>query len=111
MLRNFFMKTAFVASLIFTIAAPAVYTQVLAEEHERDRDRDNHQYVRHEEWKKGAKMRDEDWKRGEHVDYHASHLRAPPRGYEWRQVDGNYVLAAVATGVIASVVTAAIVGR
>jgi Ni/Co efflux regulator RcnB len=52
-------------------------------------------------------MRDEDWKRGEHVDYHAHHLRAPPRGYEWRLVDGNYVLAAVATGVIASVIVAA----
>jgi Ni/Co efflux regulator RcnB len=27
------------------------------------------------------------------VDYHQHHLKAPPRGYEWRQVDGNYVLA------------------
>ena len=57
---------------------------------------------------KGAKMRDEDWQRGEHVDYRERHLRAPPRGYEWRQVDGNFVLAAVATGVIASVVAASI---
>ncbi len=29
------------------------------------------------------------------------HLRKPPRGYEWRNVDGDYVLGAVATGVIA----------
>jgi Ni/Co efflux regulator RcnB len=61
----------------------------------------------HEEWKKGATMRKEDWARGEHVDYKEHHLRAPPRGYEWRQVDGNYVLAAVATGVIASAIVAA----
>jgi Ni/Co efflux regulator RcnB len=54
-------------------------------------------------------MRDEDWKRGEHIDYRERHLRAPPEGYEWREVDGNYVLAAVATGVIASVVVAAAV--
>ena len=33
-------------------------------------------------------------------------LRRPPSGYEWRLVDGNYVLAAVATGVIASIVVA-----
>jgi Ni/Co efflux regulator RcnB len=77
-------------------------TQVLADDH------NGHQFVQHDEWKKGSKMRDEDWKRGEHLDYKQHHLRAPPRGYEWREVDGNYVLAAVATGVIASVVAASI---
>ena len=40
-------------------------------------------------------------------DYRHYRLSEPPRGYEWREVDGNYVLAAVATGVIASVVIAA----
>ena len=94
------MKLPLMASLILTIAAPAVYTQALAEEH------DNHHYVRHDDWKKGGKIHDEDWKRGEHFDYHAAHLREPPRGYEWREVDGNYVLAAVATGLIASVILA-----
>jgi Ni/Co efflux regulator RcnB len=67
---------------------------------------DNHQYVKHEEWKKGYHMRHEDWDRGERVDYRTYHLRRPPNGYEWRLVDGNYVLAAVATGVIASIVVA-----
>ncbi len=71
-----------------------------------ERDHDNHQYVKHDEWKKGATIRKEDWGRGQHVDYRASHLRAPPHGYEWRMVDGNYVLGAVATGVIASLVAA-----
>jgi Ni/Co efflux regulator RcnB len=70
---------------------------------------DNHEYVRHDEWKKGAHMNHDDWNRGEKVDYHHYHLNAPPRGYEWREVDGNYVLAAVATGVIASVVVASTV--
>ena len=68
---------------------------------------DNHQYVKHEEWKKGYHMRQEDWGRGEKVDYRTYHLRRPPSGYEWRLVDGNYVLAAVATGIVASVVVAA----
>lgn len=67
---------------------------------------DNHQYVKHEEWKKGAHMRNEDWARGERVDYKQYHLRRPPSGYEWRLVDGNYVMAAVATGVVASVIVA-----
>jgi Ni/Co efflux regulator RcnB len=51
-------------------------------------------------------MNHDDWNRGERVDYRHYHLNAPPRGYEWREVDGNYVLAAVATGLIASVVVA-----
>ncbi|HTC53453.1 MAG TPA: RcnB family protein [Steroidobacteraceae bacterium] len=95
------MKTPLIAALVLAAAVVTANTAAFADDH------DNHQYVKHEEWKKGAKMRDEDWKRGEVVDYHDRHLRAPPAGYEWREVDGNYVLAAVATGVIASVVIAA----
>jgi Ni/Co efflux regulator RcnB len=96
------MRTRLITSLLLAMAVVTVNTQALADDH------DNHQFVHHDDWKKGAKMRDEDWKRGEHIDYKAQHLRAPPRGYEWREVDGNYVLAAVATGVIASVVAASI---
>lgn len=69
-----------------------------------DEPHDNHAYVHHDEWKKGATIHHEDWDRGEHIDYKSRHLRAPPKGYEWREVDGNFVLAAVATGVIASVI-------
>ena len=97
------MNKPLIASLVLAFAALTTHTQVLADEH------DNHPYVHHEEWKKGAKIRDEDWRRGEHVDYKERHLRAPPRGYEWREVDGNYVLAAVTTGIIASVVVASTV--
>lgn len=78
------------------------------EEHHDDSSagHDNHQYVQHNEWKKGAQMKQEDWKRGEPVDYRANHLKAPARGYEWRQVDGNYVMAAISTGSIRLVVAA-----
>jgi Ni/Co efflux regulator RcnB len=96
------MKAMIAASLIFAVATVGVTTAAIAGDH------NDHGYVHHKEWKKGAKMHDEDWRRGEPVDYHEHHLRAPPRGYEWRSVDGNYVLAAVATGVIASVVAASI---
>ena len=40
------------------------------------------------------------------INYRDHHLRRPPRGYEWRQVDGNYVLAAITTGLIASILLA-----
>jgi len=72
-------------------------------------DQDHGHYVRHDEWKHGAKISHDDWNRGEQVDYKQHHLHAPPSGYEWRQVDGNYVMAAVATGLISSVVIASTV--
>jgi Ni/Co efflux regulator RcnB len=54
------------------------------------------------DWHKGdripASYRD---KRHEVRDWKARHLRQPPRGYHWVAVNGDYVLAAVATGVIA----------
>ena len=67
--------------------------------------RDNHGgYVHHSEWRRGHRMSQNDWRRGQRVDYRSHHLRAPPRGYEWREVDGNYVMAAIATGLIASII-------
>ncbi|KQR18134.1 MULTISPECIES: RcnB family protein [Xanthomonas] len=43
--------------------------------------------------------------RGNRVaDYRKHHLKQPPRGHEWRRVDNQYVLIAIATGLIASVV-------
>lgn len=103
-----FLNHALIASAVCLTLSTG---SVLAQEGHDDRDhRDEHhqQYVRHDEWKKGEHMRHEDWDRAEHIDYRHYHLRRPPHGYEWREVDGNFVLAAVATGVIASVVAAEI---
>ena len=60
----------------------------------------------HPNWRAGGHIAHDDWGRGVQVDYRAHHLRKPPRGYEWRQVDGNFVLAAAATGLIASIIMA-----
>jgi Ni/Co efflux regulator RcnB len=57
-------------------------------------------------WQKGGRIERNDWNRGTRVDYRRYHLSAPPRGYEWRRVDNNYVLAAAATGLIAGLVIA-----
>ena len=86
-------KVVALSTLALTLSAGAAFAQ-------------GDHYVRHDEWKKGAKINQNDWQRGEAVDYRTYHLKEPPRGYEWRQVDGNYVLAAVATGVIASAIVA-----
>jgi len=58
----------------------------------------------HDNWHKGYRMHDEDWRRGQPVDWRHERLRPPPRGYEWRVVDGRYVLAAIATGIIADII-------
>jgi Ni/Co efflux regulator RcnB len=44
--------------------------------------------------------------RGRHYvvdDWRGHHLSAPPSGYHWVQAGGDYVLAAIATGVIAAI--------
>ena len=57
------------------------------------------------DWRVGHRMDNDDWRQGQRVDWHRRHLRAPPRGYEWREVNGRYVLAAVTTGLILSIIT------
>jgi Ni/Co efflux regulator RcnB len=37
-------------------------------------------------------------------NYREHHLRPPPRGYHWVQTGGDYVLAAISTGVIADLI-------
>lgn len=77
----------------------------------RGNDQGREHYVHHRNWKRGAHIAKSDWARGRQVDYRRYHLSRPPRGYQWREIDGNYVLAAVATGVIASVIVAAAAGH
>ena len=99
-------------SLLTAVAALALVAGAAgtAAAQPRDDHRDNHHpamaAVHHNNWRQGGRIEHNDWNRGVHVDYRAHHLRAPPRGYEWRQVDNNYVLAAAATGLIASVILA-----
>ena len=64
-------------------------------------DNNRHDNGRHRGWYKGGHIDRSDWNRGYRVnDYRHYHLQRPPRGYEWRRVDNNYVLAAAATGLI-----------
>ena len=76
------------------------------DQHRNHQHRNDEHYVHHKDWRRGSHISHNDWNRGQQVDWHAHHLRQPPRGYAWREVDGNYVLAAEATGLIASVIIA-----
>ena len=98
------LKTLAGALLIAAVAAPAI---TMAQDEKHD---DRRTEQRHDErgagpdhsWHKGdrvpAEYRD---KRYEVSDWKSHNLRQPPSGYHWVNVNGDYVLAAVATGVIA----------
>ncbi len=49
-------------------------------------------------------MERQDWDRGRRVDHREARLRQPPEGYEWREIDGRFVLGAIATGIIADII-------
>ncbi|HXQ12475.1 MAG TPA: RcnB family protein [Caulobacteraceae bacterium] len=55
-------------------------------------------------WNEGDRMGYNDWSRAQPVDYRAHHLRRPPHGYAWRESNGQFILAAIATGVVASII-------
>lgn len=65
-----------------------------------------HDNYGHRNWRKGGRIERHDWNRGQRIDYRRYKLQRPPRGYEWRRVDNNYVLAAAATGLIAALIMA-----
>jgi Ni/Co efflux regulator RcnB len=96
------MKTIHKAIAVSTLGLVLSGGVAIAQDHPYD----NHHYVRHEEWKKGYHMRHEDWDRGQRIDYRNYRLHEPPPGYEWRLIDGNYVLANSTTGVVSMTVIA-----
>ena len=63
-----------------------------------------HDYYGPHQWRRGQRMGYNDWNGARAIDYRRYHLRQPPRGYEWRESNGQYVLAAVATGLIISII-------
>jgi Ni/Co efflux regulator RcnB len=107
---NSVRKTLSAITLAAVFSTGAAFAQH-HDDHQNDHHDDNHGgghgYVKHNDWHSGGRINHDDWNRGGQVDWHAHHLQAPRRGYEWREVDGNYVMAAVATGVIASAIIAA----
>ena len=55
-------------------------------------------------WRRGASL--PPYYRGYVVsDYHRYHLRQPPRGYAWYRVGNDYLLAAIASGIIFDIIT------
>lgn len=78
--------------------------------HNMPRYQQNPQAYRHDmprpgqEWRKGGRVPEKFRGAGYQVNDWRSHdLPAPPRGHRWVRVNGDYVLVAIATGVIAQI--------
>ena len=105
------MKNVKTLSSIFLATALAVPVITMAQD--RDDHRDEHQAAQQHADKERGAGPDHAWHKGDRVpaeyrdkshevtDWKARHLRQPPSGYHWVNVNGDFVLAAVATGVIA----------
>lgn len=112
------MKSALIAGLLVGIPTP-----VLAQRHDGPRPQASHNNRAHHAparpaWREAAMSRGHHWRRGQrlavnqrrHVvnDWSQRGLRSPPRGYRWVRENnnsGDYLLIAVATGLIASILT------
>jgi len=73
----------------------------------RDHDHPEHGYRDdHHGWHKGGHIADRYYRDDRYWvrDWHSRHLPQPPHGHRWLRIDGDYVLAAVATGVITAIV-------
>lgn len=59
----------------------------------------------HHDFRRGQRLSAE-YRHREYVvdNWRAHHLKAPPRGYHWVQTGPDYVLVAVASGIIAQIV-------
>ena len=114
------MKRLIITTLAATLLAGTALSGTAMAAGQRYDDHDRGRYdQRHDDRYDRHDRRDyRRWERGQRLDaryrdnrYYVSDwrrhgLRAPPRGYRWQRVDNNYILAAVATGLIASVIIA-----
>ncbi len=100
------MKHLKILSGLFIAAAVAVPALSMAADDDHHDDRRAEQSMRgagpDHNWHKGDRLPDS-YRGNQYVvnDWQSRHLRQPPSGYHWVNVNGDYVLAAVATGVIA----------
>jgi Ni/Co efflux regulator RcnB len=101
------MKRMLTATAAAVIALAGLSGAAVAQPRHDDR-HDNHgpQGPQGHNWRKGDRINHNDWHRYQSVDWRSHHLRQPPRGYEWREVNGQYVMAAAATGLVAAIIMA-----
>ena len=108
-----FSCAALLASAAMAQSAPRDQDHSHSHQHSQQQDRSSSH--RHDD-SRAQDREGNHWQRGHQVtahyrstryvvtDYNRYHLRQPPRGYHWVRADNDYVLAAVTTGLIASII-------
>jgi Ni/Co efflux regulator RcnB len=110
------MKKIILATVAFSlIATPAAFAQSYHPQSQHNNfkkydgrhgyGKDSRQQRR---WSKGQRL-DNNYRRNyiNSRDYGRYRLRQPPRGYQWVRVDNDFILVSVATGLISSIIGAA----
>ena len=95
------LKTLAGAVLVAAIAAPT-FAMAQDDHHDERRVEQRHDGAGPDHnWHKGDRLPDS-YRANQYVvnDWQSHHLRQPPAGYHWVNVNGDFVLAAIATGVI-----------
>jgi len=106
-------------AMIAGLLGPVAAAPALAQHHGPDRHDnrgDDHRGPQRHEWREAQFSGGHHWRKGQRLsrgdrryvvnDWRARGLRAPPRGYQWvREGDnsGDFLLVAVASGLIASI--------
>jgi Ni/Co efflux regulator RcnB len=115
-MKTFLMAAAALSLLAPTLASAQGYDH--GQDQRQDRSHDQRQgdgrgqahagwgqeYGGGHDFQRGERMGYNDWNGAQRVDYRQHNLRRPPYGYEWREYNGRYILAAVATGLIISAI-------
>ncbi len=100
------------------LASGSVLAQDYGHDHDHGDQRYDHDHGDHhgggfydrghrEGWYRAGGRVPDEYRRGDYVvsDWHRDHLRPPPRGYHYvRSDNGDFLLVAVTTGVIASII-------
>jgi Ni/Co efflux regulator RcnB len=104
------MKTklmlAICAALFFSSTAMAIQSDNHGDNNHQKSSPVMHDRGTHEGWYKKGGVMPADYRGNQYVvsDWHSENLRQPPQGYNWvRSDNGDFLLVAVTTGVISSI--------
>ena len=111
------MKKILLATIALSmLATPAAYAQSYRGDRDQGRDyRGNGGYEQQHRQPHMKKQQRRHWSKGQRVphdyrnnrvDYRRHNLKAPPRGYQWVENDGQYLMIGLATGLIAAIANA-----
>ena len=68
---------------------------------------ERYDYRARDDYRRGDYVQRDDWDHGRRIDYRVYRLPPPRDGYEWREVNGHYVEAAIVGGLIGAAIVAA----